>query len=316
MAESVREELLKALENAFSKTYDPNITDVICMINACNNFGDIDVLGITSRIKRITSTYSQSHDRETRLLMTQITKMLGRDPEEIVINCPCGNIVNQFERQCSECGEEVLTGIQRQEQSRTKWDNTSQHFEETLDSLEGKDRIKISREHELEIYKKVIEVYGDRDGKMFDISDMDLVIVRNILRSLGMSGYYRNLQTIRIKIFNNFGVVKDFPRFMNQERDLLRYLFEKCFSAFNIVKVDTELLESINRNKIENIIFYPFLIKKLLPRIMTKERAREFDCLFISQSPDATDKHRKIWNKMLGVMNLQPKYECLDIKFY
>lgn len=314
--EERRCEIVHLLNEIYCKTRDNLVIDTLSRLNVCNNLNDMDMLGLTDCLDLIINRYKDIGDREIRLMSNNLLKLVRVANEEITITCVCGFIIKPQDRLCDACGEETAFGVSRQDQSRTKWDNTSQHFEETLDSLEGRDRIKIDLAHENIIYDRTRDEYTDRSGNMYDISGMELSDVRRILRSLNMSGYYKNLQSIRIKIFTHFNINKDFPRFMPQERDMLKHLFEKCFFAFNEIKTDADLLESIEKDKIENIIFYPYLIRQLLPRIMSKSRAKEFDCLFISQSVDASDKHKKIWEKMLSVMNLDQTYNCVDIKYY
>jgi hypothetical protein len=314
--ESKRNDIINILNNLYAKCNDRAIINVLSMIDACQNLDDMDILGIRQTLEEIYSNYHHFYNQEVRLLMSNLMNQIRYESEEIVIYCACGQIIQLVDRICGTCGEEFPVGIFRQEQSRTKWDNTSQHFEETLDSLEGRDKIKIKVEDEEKIFIKVREEMTDKDGILLNISSLSLRDLRETLRTLGMSGYYKNLEAIRQRVFAHFGVVRDGPRFTLQEREILKHLFEKCFVAFNIVKTDEDLLKSINKDRIENIIFYPFLIKQLLPRIMNDDRLKKWDRSIISQSNEATEKHKKIWDKMLSIMDLKDKYEVYDIRYY
>lgn len=153
---------------------------------------------------------------------------------------------------CSECG----LSQEWQDPNLPQWSNEAnvtkqyrykreKYFENHLNRFQGKEHVNIPPE----LIQQILQELDKR--RINDVNDINYKLIKNILRHLGQSSYYDNINTIIYKVTG-----KKPPKLAPDLERRLILMFNQTIEPFEKWK---HLIK--NRN---NFLSYPYIISKLL----------------------------------------------------
>jgi len=285
-----------------------SLTDLICVIlirdvTSAEKMSMIMSENISERISEIFRQLPKE-PAVTRLLNQSKQNNLDIGSYLCSICDECGGelVAESSHKVCKECGGIVLSMYDIIRNSRTRNENTMQHLSSWIDRIQGLESTKIKDKIINELRSKIIDDNRLRNGKMRDISSLSTDDIKEYLSQLGYSSYYRNVVKIRNIIFQHFGITPESALLTQNEREKIISLFNKCFSSFEIIKNDPSLLDRIEKEKVSNLPFYPYILCKILPYVIKDYRLPIFIRSIIPQEYDTICKNDILW-----------KYICMNV---
>lgn len=277
------------------------LTNKICLIKSQNNsikdkVGIIMSENLQEKIMDIYKSISGGPS-VNRLRNQSIDNKLTVDHKRQTL-CECGSLLLEEDtyQVCSECGEVTLGTIQdTPRNSRSRSENTMQHLISWIDRLQGVETTKIHPKVIDELKNKIIDENRLPSGKLRDLSVLSCADIREHLNQLGYSKHYRNIVKISNIIYQYFGLNNETPLFSQQEKDDIISYFNKCYNAFEKIKDNDELLNKIDKDKISNLPFYPYLLYKILPNVIKDHRLNVFLAGILPQEYNTTWKNDMLW---------------------
>lgn len=209
--------------------------------------------------------------------------------------CSCGAEISENEIECANCEE---CEKERNKTTRSREENVISHLFGWLDRIQGIENTTIRPEIIDKIVKKIREEHS-MGGKIRDLTYLTLLDFREYLTQLGLNKHYKHIVKIRRLALEHFGIHENTPLLSEGDKHSIAFVFNKCYKAFNAIKNDPELLCQLDKENRSNILYYPYILYRILPNIIKDSRLDIFMGNILLQNGDTVHKDGIVWNKMI-----------------
>src|SRR6266516_4671250 len=234
-----------------------------------NTFNDEYVTELTN------SNFFETIKNQTRdtNIMKQINNIDLNVCNNVKLSKKCGNCQGEIDDTtlCLRCGFEFDDyNICIEKSFVTKYSypyqkinihNPNKYYETWILQLQGKETVKISSEN----FIKILNL-----AKIWFSSNTELScdIIRKWLKSLSLSKYNSHITWLRKEIESTCGINSySFELTNNEINEILEHLKE-IIELYPKIKQEPEVLKLFKRRKIQNNLYYPFFIVRILSLII------------------------------------------------